>query len=43
MVVKVLLIIVGFVLLIKGAEFLVDGSSKVAKKIHIQEIIITKG
>lgn len=40
MVVKVLLIIVGFVLLIKGADFLVDGSSKVAKKFHIPEIII---
>ena len=33
-------IIVGFVLLIKGADFLVDGASSVAKKFHIPEIII---
>ena len=40
MIVSVILIIVGFVLLIKGAEFLVDGSSSIAKKFHIPEIII---
>lgn len=40
MIVSVILIIVGFVLLIKGADFLVDGSSNVAKKFHIPEIII---
>ena len=33
-------IIVGFFLLIKGADFLVDGSSQVAKKFNIPEIII---
>lgn len=33
-------IIIGFALLIKGADFLVDGSSSVAKKFHIPEIII---
>lgn len=35
-----LLIIIGFALLIKGADFLVDGASSVAKKFHIPEIII---
>lgn len=40
MVESILLIIVGFFLLIKGADFLVEGSSKVAKKFHIPEIII---
>ncbi len=36
----VFLIIIGFVLLIKGADFLVEGSSNVAKKFNIPEIII---
>lgn len=40
MVISVILIIVGFALLIKGADFLVDGASNVAKKFHIPEIII---
>lgn len=40
MLVSVLFILVGFVLLIKGADFLVDGSSNIAKKFHIPEIII---
>lgn len=40
MIVQVILIILGFILLIKGADFLVDGSSKIAKKFHIPEIII---
>ena len=34
------LILAGFVLLVKGADFLVDGASNVAKKFHIPEIII---
>jgi cation:H+ antiporter len=37
---SIFLILLGFVLLIKGADFLVDGSSDVAKKFHIPEIII---
>lgn len=37
---NIVLIIVGFILLIKGADFLVDGSSGVAKKFHIPEIVI---
>lgn len=40
MLVNILLIIVGFVLLIKGADFLVDGSSNIAKRLGIPEIII---
>lgn len=40
MLLSVFLIIVGFVLLIKGADFLVEGSSNIAKKFHIPEIII---
>lgn len=40
MLLATVLIIVGFVLLIKGADFLVDGSSSIAKRLHIPEIII---
>jgi len=40
MLISVALIAVGFVLLIKGADFLVEGSSTIAKKFHIPEIII---
>lgn len=40
MIVQVLLILVGFVLLIKGADILVDGSSSIAKKLRISEIVI---
>ena len=40
MIIWVLLIILGFVLLIKGADFLVDGASNIAKKFHIPEIVI---
>lgn len=40
MVLSVLLIIVGFALLIKGADFLVEGASNIAKKFHIPEIVI---
>lgn len=37
---SIFLIIVGFVFLIKGADFLVDGANGIAKKFHIPEIII---
>lgn len=37
---QTILIIIGFILLIKGADILVDGSSAIAKKLHIPEIII---
>ena len=40
MVVQILLILLGFVFLIKGADVLVDGSSAIAKRLHISEIII---
>ena len=40
MLTSALLIIVGFILLIKGADFLVYGASSVAKKFHIPEILI---
>lgn len=40
MVAAILLIIVGFAFLIKGADFLVEGSSSIAKKFHIPQIII---
>jgi len=40
MVIQVLLILVGFLLLIKGADILVDGSSAIAKKLRISEIVI---
>lgn len=40
MLLEIVFILVGFVLLIKGADFLVEGSSNIAKKFHIPEIII---
>lgn len=40
MIISIILIIVGFVLLIKGADFLVDGASSIAQKFHIPEIVI---
>ena len=40
MIIQILLIIVGFVFLIKGADILVDGSSAIAKKMRISEIVI---
>ena len=40
MIISIGLIAIGFILLIKGADFLVDGASNIAKKFHIPEIII---
>ena len=40
MLLNIIMIIIGFVLLIKGADFLVDGASEIAKKFHIPEIVI---
>ena len=40
MILSAILIVVGFVLLIVDADVLVDGSSGIAKKFHIPEIII---
>ncbi len=33
-------IVIGFILLVKGADYLVDGASHIAKRFHIPEIII---
>lgn len=40
MLIYILLIALGFLLLIKGADFLVDGASDIAKKFHIPQIIV---
>lgn len=40
MLIEILLIILGFIFLIKGADCLVDGASGIAKKFNISEIII---
>lgn len=40
MLISIVLVIVGFLLLIKGADFLVEGSSAVAKRFKIPEMII---
>lgn len=40
MAISIILIIVGFFLLIKGADFLVTGASNIAKRMHIPEIVI---
>lgn len=40
MLLSVFLIIIGFIFLIASADLLVDGSSGIAKKFHIPEIII---
>ena len=40
MLIDIILIIVGFILLIKGADFLVDGATGIAKKFKISEMII---
>lgn len=40
MFISIIFIILGFILLVKGADFLVDGASNIAKKFHIPEIII---
>lgn len=39
-VVVLLLLVAGFVLLIKGADFFVEGSSSVAKRFHVPAVII---
>lgn len=40
MIIDILLITLGFILLVKGADYLVEGASNIAKKFHIPEIII---
>ena len=40
MIENILLLVVGFFLLVKGADFLVSGASSIAKKFHIPSLII---
>lgn len=40
MLLELILVGLGIALLMKGADFLVDGSSRIAKKFHIPEIVI---
>lgn len=40
MILNIIFIIVGFFLLVKGADLLVDGSSRIARKFNVKEIII---
>ena len=40
LVLNLLLLAVGFVLLIKGADVFVDGASKLAAKLHVPQIVI---
>ena len=40
MIIQTIFIIIGFLLLIKGADFLVKGGSNIAKRFHIPEIVI---
>lgn len=40
MTLHVVLIIIGFILLIKGADFLVEGSKNIAKKLKISEMVV---
>ena len=37
--IALLLLVAGFVLLIKGADFFVDGSSSVAKRLRVPSMI----
>lgn len=37
---NIILIIIGFVLLVKGADFLIKGANGIAKKFHISEMLI---
>lgn len=40
MILSIILILLGFLLLVKGADFLVEGASNIAHKFHIPEIVI---
>ena len=37
---NIILVLIGFILLVKGADFLVDGASNLAKKFNIPQIVI---
>ena len=40
LIVSIIFIVIGFLLLIKGADYLVEGAIGIAKKFHIPEVII---
>lgn len=40
LIVSIMKLVIGFVLLVKGADLFVDGSSSVAKKFHIPSVVI---
>lgn len=40
MILQIFFIIIGFILLVKGADFLVEGGSNIAKRYHIPELVI---
>ena len=40
MILQVFLLVVGFVMLIKGADFFVEGAAELAKRLQIPELII---
>ncbi len=40
MIISIILIILGFILLIKGSDFLVNGASNIAKKFNISDMVI---
>lgn len=40
LIVKLVILVVGFVLLIKGADYFVEGSSSIATRFHIPSLII---
>ena len=37
---QIFTLIIGFIILVKGADFLVDGASGIARKLHVPEIVI---
>ena len=37
---EIIRMIIGFILLIKGADFVVKGASNIAKKFHLSEMLI---
>ncbi len=40
MVLSIILLVIGFILLIKGADFFVDGSAGIAKRFHVPSLVI---
>ena len=40
MFIAVICLVIGFILLVKGADFFVDGASSIAKQLHIPAVVI---